>query len=150
MVLRSPAFAEGGMIPSRYTCDGDDVSPGLAWSDVPDGAESFALVCDDPDAPAGTWVHWVLYDLPPAARELAERVPADPQLRAGGRHGMTDFGRIGYGGPCPPGGTHRYFFRLYALDRTLGLAAGATRKQVEQAIKGHVLAEARLMGRYRR
>ncbi len=150
MVLRSPAFSEGGMIPPRYTCDGDDVSPPLSWTDVPDGTVSFALICDDPDAPAGTWVHWVLTDLPAAARELPERVPAERQLRTGGRQGTTDFGRIGYGGPCPPGGTHRYFFKLYALDRTLGLAAGSTKGQVEQAMKGHVLAEARLMGRYRR
>ncbi len=146
MVLTSAAFAEGGMIPPRHTCDGDDVSPPLSWTGVPDGTGSFALVCDDPDA-ASTWVHWVLFDLPAAARELQEAVPPDRELRPGGRHGTTDFGRIGYGGPCPPGGTHRTFFKLYALDRPLGLPAGATKKQVEQAMKGRVLAEARLMGR---
>ena len=150
MVLTSPAFAEGGMIPPKYTCDGADVSPPLSWTGVPEGAISFVLICEDLDAPMGTWVHWVLYDLPAAVHGLPEHVPAEGQPKTGGRQGMTDFRRIGYGGPCPPGGTHRYFFKLLALGRMLGLPAGQTQKQVERAIRGDALAEARLMGRYRR
>jgi Raf kinase inhibitor-like YbhB/YbcL family protein len=136
------------MIPAKHTCDGSDASPPLSWDDVPGGTRSFALVCDDPDA--GGWVHWVLYDLPAELRGVPEAVSADRAPAIGGRQGTNDFGRIGYGGPCPPGGTHRYVFRLLALDRQLGLSAGSTRKQLEQAVKGHVLAEARLTGRYRR
>ncbi len=150
MLLTSSAFADGGMIPSKYTCDGADVSPPLSWGAVPDGTKCFVLICDDPDAPMGPWVHWVLYDLPAALRELPEHVPADGQPRVGGRQGTNDFRRTGYGGPCPPGGTHRYFFKLLALDRTLGLPAGQTQKQVERAITKGVLAEAQLMGRYHR
>ena len=150
VVLKSLAFAEGGMIPQKYTCDGADVSPPLSWTGVPEGTRSFVLICDDPDAPSGTWVHWVLYDLPATVRELPEQVPTDREPDVGGRQGTTDFRRIGYGGPCPPGGTHRYFFKLYALDRTLGLPAGPTKKRVEEAMKGHTLAEAQLMGRYSR
>ena len=150
MLLTSSAFADGGMIPSKYTCYGADVSPPLSWGAVPDGTKSFVLICDDPDAPMGPWVHWVLYDLPAADRELPEHVPADGQMRVGGRQGTNDFRRTGYGGPCPPGGTHRYFFKLLALDRTLGLPAGQTQKQVERAIRGGLLAEAQLMGRYHR
>jgi Raf kinase inhibitor-like YbhB/YbcL family protein len=149
VLLTSSAFAEGGMIPSKYACDGADVSPPLSWSGVPDGTRSFVLICDDPDAPMGPWVHWVLYDLPASLRRLPEHVPAEPELPSGGRQGTSDFRRIGYGGPCPPGGVHRYVFKLVALDRTLGLPAGQTGKQVERAIKG-TLAEARLTGRYRR
>ena len=150
MVLTSTAFAQGALIPPRYTCDGDDISPPLSWTDVPPATAGFALICDDPDAPSGTWVHWVLYDLPATLRQLPPALPATREPAVGGRHGMTDFGRVGYGGPCPPGGTHRYYFRLYAVGASLGLAAGATRRQVEQAIKGRVLAEAQLMGRFHR
>ncbi len=150
MLLTSSAFAEGAMIPSKYTCDGADVSPPLSWTGVPEGTKSFIVICVDPDAPMGPWVHWVLYDLPAAVHALPEHVPAEGQPRMGGRQGMTDFRRIGYGGPCPPGGTHRYVFKLLALDRTLGLPAGQTVEQVERAIKGGLLAETRLTGRYRR
>jgi Raf kinase inhibitor-like YbhB/YbcL family protein len=150
MILKSNVFSEGGMIPARYTCDGEDVSPHLTWSGVPEGTRSFAVICDDPDAPAGTWVHWVLYDLPPAVTELPDQVAPVRSPPVGGSQGTNDFKRIGYGGPCPPGGTHRYFFRLYALDRMTGLPPGATRKQAVQAMEGHVLAEAQLTGRYRR
>ena len=148
--LTSPAFAEGQAIAAVYTCEGRDVSPPLAWTDPPAGTKSFALISDDPDAPGKTWVHWVLYNLPPSVRALPEAVPPDRELADGTRQGMTDFGRIGYGGPCPPSGTHRYLFKLYALDVLLTLPPGATKPQLEEAMEGHLLAEAHLMGTYRR
>jgi Raf kinase inhibitor-like YbhB/YbcL family protein len=147
--ISSPAFQEGASIPSKYTCDGDDVSPPLIWEPVPD-ARSFVLICDDPDAPMGTWVHWVLYNLPPDGLRLEENIPAQERLDNGALQGMNDFRRIGYGGPCPPSGEHRYFFKLYALDHTLELEAGATKAQVMIAMEGHVRAQGHLMGRYRR
>ncbi len=150
MILRSSAFKEGGMIDSKYTCDGADVSPPLSWSGFPGETVTFALICDDPDAPAGTWVHWVYYDLPATVNELPEKIPAEPEPAPGGVQGTNDFKNIGYGGPCPPGGTHRYFFKLYALDKELGLKAGANKQQITNAIKGHVLDDAQLMGRYQR
>ena len=148
--LTSAAFREGGMIPPAHTCDGQDASPPLAWTGPPPGTNSFALISDDPDAPGQTWVHWVVYNLPPSARQLPEAFPPDEERPDGMRQGMTDFGRVGYGGPCPPGGTHRYFFTLYALDAMLSLPPGATKPQLEAAMKGHLLAEAQLMGTYRR
>jgi hypothetical protein len=148
--LTSSAFAPGEPIPRRYTCDGEDISPPLEWGDPPGGTQSFALMCDDVDAPAGTWVHWVLYDLPAGSRGLPEAIPPDAELADGGRHGENSWGWLGYGGPCPPGGTHRYFFRLYALDTALGLGAGASKEQLLQAMEGHVLAQAELMGTYTR
>ncbi len=149
--LKTSAFQSGGDILKRFTCDGADVSPALSWSDPPAGTQSFALISDDPDAPVGTWVHWVIYDLPPTARQLPEDVPKEGEVAGGGRQGTNDFRRIGYGGPCPPPGKpHRYFFKLYALDTKLNLKAGATKKDVEQTMKGHILAQAELMGRYRR
>jgi len=150
VTLTSSAFTEGAAIPSTYTCEGRDVSPPLAWTDPPAGTKGFALIGDDPDAPGQTWVHWVLYNLPPSARRLPEAVSPEQELPDGARQGRTDFGRIGYGGPCPPSGTHRYFFKLYALDAMLSLPPGATKSQLEAAMKGHVLAEAQLMGTYRR
>ncbi len=150
LTIRSPVFHEGGSIPARYTCDGEDVSPPLEWSGVPEGTKSLALTCDDPDAPAGLWVHWVVFDLPPSAAGLPERVPATPEIPSGGRQGKNDFRKIGYGGPCPPAGTHRYVFTLYALDSTLGLPAGATRKDLLAAMRGHALGEATLTGTYSR
>jgi Raf kinase inhibitor-like YbhB/YbcL family protein len=150
MKLTSSAFTEGAMIPSKYTCDGQDISPPLTWTDTPAGTKTLALICDDPDAPAGTWVHWVLFNLPEGAKGLPEGVPADKSLKAGGIQGTTSFRRIGYGGPCPPSGTHRYFFKLYALDNSLALSNNATAKDVTAAMKGHILAEAQLMGRYKR
>ena len=147
----STAFQPGGTIPKKFTCDGPDVSPALAWSDAPAGTQSFALVMDDPDAPVGTWVHWVLYDLPAGTHALAENVAQQEELPDGTRQGRNDFRRIGYGGPCPPSGpAHRYFFKLYALDQKLGLKAGATKADVEKAMKGHILAQGELMGRYGR
>jgi Raf kinase inhibitor-like YbhB/YbcL family protein len=148
--LTSAAFAPGEPIPPKYTCDGDDVSPPLEWTDPPAGTQSLALICDDPDAPAGTWVHWVLFNLPAEARALPEAVPAVADLPDGSRHGNNSWRRVGYGGPCPPSGTHRYFFKLYALDTALDLAAGASKKELLGAMEGHVLAQAELMGTYSR
>ena len=147
--LKTSAFKPGGVIPRKFTCDGPDVSPTLFWSDPPAGTMSFALIADDPDAPAGTWVHWVVFDLPSGARLLPEAVAKQEAVQDGGRQGLNDFGRPGYGGPCPPRGKpHRYFFKIYALDKTLNLGPGATKNSVEQAMSGHVLAQAELIGRF--
>ncbi len=149
--ITSSAFAHGDPIPVKHTCDGEDVSPPLKWGDAPEGTKSFALISDDPDAPVGTWVHWVIYDIPAEVTELPEAVPASEQLDNGARQGRNDFKRIGYGGPCPPrGNPHRYFFKLYALDTFLGLKPGAKKKDVLRAMEGHVLAQAELMGTYKR
>jgi len=148
--VTSPAFSEGGSIPSKYTCDGPNISPPLKWASIPDGTKSIALIVDDPDAPRGDWVHWVAYDMPSGVKELPERVPPERMLGNGGRQGTNDFGKIGYGGPCPPSGTHRYFFKVYALDKLLGLAPGATKAQLLKAMDTHVLAQGQLMGRYAR
>ena len=150
LTLTSTAFQEGAAIPSRYTCEGDDSSPPLAWGEPPAGTKSIALITDDPDAPGKTWVHWVVYNLPASARTLEEAFQAQRELPDGTRQGMTDFGRIGYGGPCPPSGTHRYDFKLYALDTTLSLPPGATKTQVEATMKDHILGQAQLMGTYKR
>lgn len=149
--ISSSAFSAGETIPKKFTCDGPDISPKLAWNEPPANTKSFALIMDDPDAPVGTWVHWVLYDLPPETRELAEGVAKQEQLSSGARQGRNDFGRIGYGGPCPPPGKpHRYFFKLYALDSKFSLKAGATKPQLESAMKGHILGQAELIGKYGR
>ena len=149
--LTSSAFAPGEDIPRQYTCDGEDLSPHLTWTDPPEGTRSLALICDDPDAPVGTWTHWLLWGLAPEARELPEGMPTDPQLEGGLRQGVTDFRRLGYGGPCPPKGKpHRYFFHLYALDTTIGLVPGADQRKLREAMEGHALGEAQLMGRYGR
>ena len=147
--LKTSAFSNGGVIPPKFTCDGADVSPALSWNDPPAGTKAFALIMDDPDAPAGTWVHWVLYDLPTRVRELPEGVPKAKDLEIGARQGSNDFRRIGYGGPCPPrGATHRYSFRLYALDRHTQLPSGAVKRDLEHAMKGHILAQSELIGRF--
>ena len=148
--ITSSAFEEGGMIPAKYTCDGADVSPPLQWDAVPQGSKSIALICDDPDAPMGTWVHWVLFNLPAETKELAENIPPVETLPNGARQGLSDFGRIGYGGPCPPGGTHRYFFKIYALDTEIGLEAGANKRQLLKAMEGHILEQGQLVGKYKR
>jgi len=149
--VSSSSFPNGGDIPRKFTCDGADVSPEISWSAPPAGTKSLALIADDPDAPVGTWVHWVLYDLPPGTTGLAEAVNKIDELPAGGRQGRNDFRKIGYGGPCPPPGKpHRYFFKLYALDKALNLAAGATKQEVEKAMAGHILGQAEWMGKYRR
>ena len=148
--LQSSAFQNGGSIPKKFTCEAPDVSPELTWSGAPEKTQSFALIADDPDAPMGTWVHWVIYDLPPNTAKLAEGVPKQEQA-ANGAQGKNSSGKIGYGGPCPPPGKpHRYFFKLYALDSKLGLKPGARKPEVEAAMKGHVLAQAELMGKYGR
>lgn len=152
MRLSSRAFSEGGAIPSQYSCEGSDISPHLQWEGVPDNTRSLVLIVDDPDAPDPkapkmTWVHWVLYNLPPETRELPEAiVPAD--LPAGTGEGVNDWKRTGYGGPCPPIGRHRYFHKLYALDTLLDGLNRPTKVEVERAMKGHVIAQAVLMGTY--
>ena len=148
--VKSSAFKEGEMIPSMYTCDGENVSPPLTWSPGPGGTRSFALISDDPDAPMGNWVHWVIYNIPPEKAGLPEDVPDDNALVDGAKQGITDFGRPGYGGPCPPGGTHRYYFKVYALDTILDLGTGEKKKDLLKAMEGHVLAEGQLMGKYKR
>jgi Raf kinase inhibitor-like YbhB/YbcL family protein len=151
--MTSTAFTDRGTIPALHTCDAEDLSPELSWDQPPVGTRSLALVCDDPDAPMGTWVHWVLYDIPPETSGLPEGVPATERLSqpGGARQGKNDFGRVGYGGPCPPPGKpHRYFFRLYALDALLELEPGATKGQLEKAMEGHVLGAAGLVGTYAR
>ncbi len=151
MKISSAAFSAGETIPKKFTCDGLDTSPQLSWTEASAKTQSFALIMDDPDAPVGTWVHWVLFDLPSDTKELAEGAPKQEQLSNGARQGRNDFGKIGYGGPCPPpGNAHRYFFKLYALDAKLNLKAGATKADAERAMKGHILAQAELIGRYAR
>ena len=147
--MTSAAFQNGGQIPKKFACDGQDDSPALSWTDPPAGTKSLALIVDDPDAPAGTWVHWVLYDLPSGTRQLPEGVAKDYELADGARQGHNDFGEIGYNGPCPPRGVaHRYFFKLYALDSKIGLKPGATKRDVERAMKGNILAQAEIIGKF--
>jgi len=148
--VTSSAFEPEGMIPAKYTCDGQDISPPLQWDAVPEGAESIALISDDPDAPMGTWVHWVLFNLPPNTKALAENIPPDKTLPNGAVQGTSDFGRIGYGGPCPPSGTHRYFFKIYALDKIVDLPPGTRKRDLLKAMEGHVLGQGELMGKYKR
>jgi len=148
--VSSEAFEEGGTIPSKYTCDGEDISPPLKWEGIPEATKSIALIADDPDAPMGTWVHWVMWNIPAEANELAENVPPDPELPDGSRQGITDFRRPGYGGPCPPSGTHWYYFKIYALDTLLDLPTSARKADLLKAVEGHVLAEGQLMGKYSR
>lgn len=149
--LSSSAFKDESSIPKRYTCDGQDVSPPLSWGGPPGGTKTFCLICDDPDAPAGTWAHWVIYDIPSGTRGLPEDVPKERRLKNGSKQGTNDFGRIGYGGPCPPrGGPHRYFFKLYALDTVLDLPRGETKSDLETAMEGHDLGFTKLVGFYGR
>jgi Raf kinase inhibitor-like YbhB/YbcL family protein len=149
--LTSTAIKEGQPIPELYTGDGQDVSPPLAWSGAPPGTKTYTMICDDPDAPRGTFTHWVAFNLPSAQQVLSEGTPTHVTLPDGGGQGTNDFGRTGYGGPAPPPGKpHRYFFRLYAVDDVLPLKAGATKPQVLSALKGHILGEALLMGTYGR
>jgi Raf kinase inhibitor-like YbhB/YbcL family protein len=151
LAITTKAFSEGGTIPKIYTCDDTDASPDLEWSGAPAGVQAFALIADDPDAPAGTWTHWVIWNIPAQSTRLAKSVPKDETLSDGSRQGRNDFKRVGYGGPCPPAGKpHRYFFKLYALDRKLDLKAGASRKELEEAMQGHVLAQGEVMGKYGR
>lgn len=148
MNLTSSAFSYGQPIPVKYSCKGEDVSPPLAWDEPPAGTKSFALIMDDPDAPMGTWVHWVLFNIPAAARGLPEGVPTDPAFADGSVQGVTSARSVGYHGPCPPSGTHRYFFKLYALDTILDLSSKADKKALLAAMEGHILAQAELMGTF--
>lgn len=149
--ITSRAFEENGMIPASYTCVGDDVSPPLEWEGVPEETKSIALIADDPDAPGRTWVHWVMFNIPSDVTELSENTPPDKTLPNGAKQGTTDFGSVGYGGPCPPpGGPHRYFFKVYALDAVPALEAGASKGDLLNAMEGHILAQGQLVGRYQR
>ena len=150
LVVQSSAFVEGQGIPSDFTCDGPDKSPPIAWSGAPSGTRSFAIIVNDPDAPYGNFTHWVLYDLSPALNQLPSGIQETAIIPDGGFQGRSDFGRAGYGGPCPPNKMHRYFFRVFALDKILHLKPGATRSTVLAAMKGHILAEGQLMGTYER
>jgi Raf kinase inhibitor-like YbhB/YbcL family protein len=148
--ITSITFDDGGMIPSKYTCDDQNVSPPLSLSSVPDSAKSLALICDDPDAPAGTWVHWVMYNIPPKTKELPENIPPKKELPDGTKQGLNDFRNYGYGGPCPPSGTHRYFFKIYALDTELKPGGDITKQDLLDMMKDHILAQGQLMGKYSR
>ena len=150
ITITSSSFTEGGMIPKKHTCDAEDISPDLKWSGVPKEAKSLTLICDDPDAPVGTWVHWVLFNIPADVTTLPAGVSPDAVLNNGAKHGKNDFRKLGYGGPCPPGGTHRYFFKIYALDTLPSLESGSNKSQLLAAMKGHILAEGQLMGKYKR
>ena len=149
--VTSSAFTDSRPIPDKFTCTGSNVSPPLQWGNAPAGVKSFALITDDPDAPMGTWVHWVIYNLPPATMSLAENLPPSPELPDGSKQGVNDFRQPGYGGPCPPPGKpHRYLFKIYALDTMLNLKSSATKKELLKAMDGHVLAQGQLIGTYQR
>jgi Raf kinase inhibitor-like YbhB/YbcL family protein len=147
-ILTSEVFLEGEPIPSKFACNGDDISPPLAWSGAPENTNAFVLIMDDPDAPVGIWVHWVLFNIPGNATVLDVGLPADAELPDGSQQGTNSWGRGGYGGPCPPSGVHRYFFKLYALDAPLALDESATKEDVLAAMEGHTLMETELMGTY--
>jgi len=149
--LKTTAFKEGGTIPKTYTCSGQDMSPALQWDDPPAKTQTFALIADDPDAPNGTWVHWVIYNMPASQRRLGEGIKPEETLPGGASQGVNDFKKVGYGGPCPPPGKpHRYYFKLYALDAPLKLKPRATKEQVMEALKPHLLGESQLMGTFGR
>jgi Raf kinase inhibitor-like YbhB/YbcL family protein len=142
------AFTHGELIPAKYTCDGENISPPLYWSNPPSGTQNYALIVDDPDTPTGEWVHWVLYNIPRASSALPESVPPDAELPDGSKHGQNSWGNLGYGGPCPPSGTHRYYFKLYALDNMLDMPTGSTKIELKKAMSGHILGRSFLMGLY--
>lgn len=149
-ILISSAFEHEGLIPEKYACDGANISPPLEWHGAPAETGSYALICDDPDAPSGTWVHWIVYDIPATETQLKAKQPAVAKLDNHAVHGTSSFYRLGYDGPCPPGGIHRYFFKLYALDTLLNLKPGVMKDDLLEAMDGHILAKAELMGRYRK
>lgn len=148
--IKSSAFKNGESIPVKYTGKGEDISPPLVWSDVPEGTKGFALISDDPDAPMGTWVHWVLYNIPANITSLPENLPKTETLDNGALQGKNDFRKYGYGGPCPPGGTHRYYFKVFALDTVIKAGPGLTKMQLLKAMDNHILARGELMGKYSR
>ncbi|MFN2532431.1 MAG: YbhB/YbcL family Raf kinase inhibitor-like protein [Pyrinomonadaceae bacterium] len=148
--LSSTAFNDGGMIPTKYTCDGENISPPLEWSGVPPTAQSLALTVDDPDAPGKTWVHWVIYDVSPNTTKLNENIQANEKFADGAKQGLNDFKKIGYGGPCPPNGTHRYFFRLYSLNAATDLKPGASKDELLHAMQTKIISQSELMGTYKR
>ncbi len=149
--LTSTAFQNGGNIPAKYTCDSENLSPPLAWGEPPTGTKSFALICDDPDAPIGVFTHWVVFNIPPTTRQLEEDVPAQERLANGALQGKSGFGKLGYGGPCPPRGSpHHYRFNIYALDTVLDLKPGASKNDLLEAMEGHILAQGELIGIYQR
>ena len=150
MEVTSPAFDEGGMIPKQYTCSGVNISPPIKWSNAPKDTKTFAIICDDPDAPAGTWVHWVIFNIPAMVNELSEKIPPTEVLPDGTKQGKNDFRKIGYDGPCPPSGTHRYFFKVYALSKELDLKAGVTKSELLKAMEDNILSEGQLIGKYKR
>lgn len=152
IIIESPAFKYGEFIPVKYTCEGKDISPPLAWKNIPEGTKGVVLICDDPDAPGGTWVHWVIYNIPPDLKELKEGIPPEKELRNGIMQGRNSWDRIGYGGPCPPPGhgVHRYFFKIYAIDKVLEFSPGMTKEEILKIIKGHIIAEGKLMGKFKR
>ena len=150
ITVTSPSFENRGMIPRRYTCDGQNLSPALQWTGIPKGTESIALICDDPDAPGGTFVHWVIFNIPGDATGLPEGVPRSRTLKNGATQGRTNFRRVGYGGPCPPSGVHRYYFKVYALDTKLKLDSTADKRKLLKSVEGHILAAGQLRGTYKR
>ncbi|MFV0349098.1 MAG: YbhB/YbcL family Raf kinase inhibitor-like protein [Halodesulfovibrio sp.] len=150
MRIFSPAFEDGGFIPAEHTCDGENTSPALQWTDVPTGAKFLTLICDDPDAPMGVWDHWLLFNLPAAHEGLDAGISREFDPFPGVAHGLNSWKRACYDGPCPPSGTHRYYFKLYALDSRINLKPGATKGEILRAMDGHILAECRIMGRYSR
>lgn len=147
--VTSTVFEEGGMIPKKYTCDGIDASPPLAWTSVPVGTRSLALICYDVDVPIRAWIQWIIFNIPADVKGLSENIPPQRRLPNGAKQGINDFSEVGYGGPCPPGSTHRYYFKLYALDKGINLEARATKAQLLNAMEGHILAEGQLMGKYK-
>ncbi len=150
MIISSPVFKDNGQIHSKYTCDGEDVSPPLSWSEAPNGTKTYVLIMDDPDAPVGVFTHWVIFNIPASENNLSENVPKTDKITNGALQGKNDFGRKGYGGPCPPSGRHRYQFHLYASDTLLNLTPGSSKKNVLKALEGHILAKAELTGLYSR
>ena len=150
LIVKSTAFEEGRMIPSKYSCDSENISPPLEWRNAPEETAGFAVICDDPDAPMGTWVHWVIYNIPPQTLRLGEGIPLKPVLPDGSVQGINSFGHTGYGGPCPPGGTHRYYFKVYALSSMKVTRAGMTKDKLLSSMEGHILSSGSLMGKYSR
>jgi len=148
--IKSSAFEEDSMIPSKYTCDGSNISPPLEFSNIPNNTKSITIICDDPDAPMGIWVHWVLFDLSANIKNLDENIPRDKVLSNGAKQGINSGKRIGYDGPCPPSGTHRYYFKIYALDTKINLGSGISKQELENAMRGHILDQGQLMGKYKR